>query len=60
MTALLARQAATISGDGQQSRDFAYVANVVHGNLLVAHNAAGRVFNAANSRATRLQSLTRN
>jgi nucleoside-diphosphate-sugar epimerase len=40
----------TIYGDGEQSRDFTYVDNVVHANLLVASadtGVAGRVFNAA-------------
>jgi nucleoside-diphosphate-sugar epimerase len=38
-----------ISGDGEQSRDFTYVANVVDANLLAlgAAGAAGRVFNIA-------------
>lgn len=40
----------TIFGDGTQSRDFTYVANVVHGNLLAFEadsKAAGRVCNLA-------------
>jgi UDP-glucose 4-epimerase len=38
-----------IYGDGRQSRDFTYVANVVHGNLLAADapRAAGGTFNIA-------------
>jgi nucleoside-diphosphate-sugar epimerase len=40
-----------IFGDGQQGRDFTYIANVVHANLLASEAAAdkvaGRVFNAA-------------
>jgi UDP-glucose 4-epimerase len=59
MTALLSGQRPTIYGDGHQSRDFTYVANVVHGNLLAADapNVAGRVFNVANGRATSLLNL---
>lgn len=59
MTALLSGKRPTIYGDGQQSRDFTYVANVVHGNLLAADapNVAGQVFNLANGRATSLLSL---
>jgi UDP-glucose 4-epimerase len=59
MTALLSGKRPTIYGDGHQSRDFTYVANVVHGNLLAADapNVAGRVFNVANGRATSLLSL---
>ena len=40
-----------IFGDGQQGRDFTYVANAVHANLLAAAapaaNISGRVFNIA-------------
>jgi UDP-glucose 4-epimerase len=59
MTALLSGKRPTIYGDGQQSRDFTYVTNVVHGNLLAADapNVAGRVFNLANGRATSLLDL---
>jgi UDP-glucose 4-epimerase len=48
-TELLAGRAPTIFGDGLQSRDFVYVANVVHANLLAAEQpaprVAGQVFN---------------
>jgi nucleoside-diphosphate-sugar epimerase len=39
----------TVYGDGEQSRDFTYVDNVVHGNLLAveAQNAPGKVMNLA-------------
>ena len=38
-----------IFGDGQQSRDFTYIDNVVHGNLLAGHapDAAGQMMNLA-------------
>ena len=38
-----------VYGDGEASRDFTYVSNVVQGNLLActAENAAGEVFNVA-------------
>jgi nucleoside-diphosphate-sugar epimerase len=38
-----------INGNGDQSRDFTYIANVVHGNLLAAEaaDAPGNVFNVA-------------
>jgi nucleoside-diphosphate-sugar epimerase len=45
---LLAGKSPTIFGDGLTSRDFTYVANVVHGNLLAmeaASSACGRVYN---------------
>jgi nucleoside-diphosphate-sugar epimerase len=47
--ALLAGTAPTIHGDGEQTRDFTYVANVVDGVLraVTAPDAAGRVINVA-------------
>jgi UDP-glucose 4-epimerase len=49
VTMMLAGQRPTIFGDGTQSRDFTYVANVVQGNLLAAEaaGAAGQTFNVA-------------
>jgi UDP-glucose 4-epimerase len=48
-TRMLAGKRPTIFGDGRQSRDFTYVANIVHGNLLAAEvpDAAGKTFNIA-------------
>jgi len=59
ITALLAGKPPTIFGDGHQSRDFTYVANVVQGNLLAADapQVAGRTFNVANGRTTNLLEL---
>jgi UDP-glucose 4-epimerase len=59
VTKLLAGERPVIYGDGQQSRDFCYVANVVHANLLAATapHVAGRVINVANGRATSLIEL---
>lgn len=50
ITALIEGRRPTIYGDGGQSRDFTFVANVVHGNLLAADatDASGRSFNLAN------------
>jgi UDP-glucose 4-epimerase len=50
ITAMLSGKRPTVYGDGRQSRDFTFVANVVHANLLAADapDVAGRVFNAAN------------
>ncbi|MCA9910861.1 MAG: NAD-dependent epimerase/dehydratase family protein, partial [Anaerolineae bacterium] len=47
--AMLSGKSPTIYGDGGQSRDFTYIDNVVHGNLLAAHapQAVGRVMNLA-------------
>jgi UDP-glucose 4-epimerase len=52
---MLAGEEPTIFGDGEQSRDFTYIQNVVRANLLAAHapagEVAGRMFNVAtNSR----------
>jgi UDP-glucose 4-epimerase len=50
ITAMLKNQSPTIYGDGLQSRDFTYIDNVVHGNLLAAKapsRAAGQVMNLA-------------
>ena len=48
---MLAGEQPTIYGDGEQSRDFTYIDNVVHGNLLAAEAAAekvaGRMMNLA-------------
>lgn len=54
---MLAGEQPTINGDGEQSRDFTYIDNVVHANLLAAHAPAekvsGQVMNTAtNSRIT--------
>jgi UDP-glucose 4-epimerase len=59
---ILGGQRPTIYGDGQQTRDFAYVENVVQANLKAAaapKEAAGRVFNVANGRSTSLLELLR-
>jgi UDP-glucose 4-epimerase len=49
ITAMLAGQPPFIHGDGEQSRDFTYVSNVVDANLLAASSpsAAGNVVNVA-------------
>jgi UDP-glucose 4-epimerase len=47
ITALLADRSPTVFGDGEQSRDFTYVDNVVRANLLAAEaqDAPGKMFN---------------
>lgn len=59
ITALLAGRQPVIFGDGQQSRDFTFVENVVHGNLLAAEaeGVAGMTINVANGRSTSLLRL---
>jgi UDP-glucose 4-epimerase len=48
---MLAGETPTIFGDGEQSRDFTFIENVVHGNLLASEaptdSVSGRVFNVA-------------
>jgi UDP-glucose 4-epimerase len=48
---MLAGEIPTIYGDGEQSRDFTFIQNVVHGNLLAseapAERVSGKVFNVA-------------
>jgi nucleoside-diphosphate-sugar epimerase len=49
ITATLRDQAPTIFGDGEQSRDFTFVENVVNANVIAmtAPDVAGRVYNIA-------------
>jgi len=49
ITALLGRRAPTINGDGEQSRDFTFVSNVVDANVLAASSptASGAAINVA-------------
>ena len=56
VTAGLAGRAATIYGDGGQTRDFCYIDNVIEANLLacVADGVAGEMFNIACGEATSL------
>lgn len=53
--------APTIHGDGTQSRDFTYIANVVHANHIAALTsnpvAINEVYNIANGRSTNLNEL---
>jgi UDP-glucose 4-epimerase len=49
ITGLLTAQPPVIFGDGEQSRDFTYIANVVHANMLAidAEGVTGSVYNVA-------------
>jgi UDP-glucose 4-epimerase len=51
ITAILAGQPVTIEGDGEQSRDFTFVENVVEGTILAGETpgVSGRIFNLAAS-----------
>jgi UDP-glucose 4-epimerase len=59
ITAIADGQAVPIYGDGEQRRDFTYVANVVEANLLAtdARDVNGKVLNIATGRATTVNEL---
>ncbi|OAI47898.1 Vi polysaccharide biosynthesis protein VipB/TviC [Planctomycetaceae bacterium SCGC AG-212-F19] len=59
MREMMAGRPPHIQGDGMQSRDFTYVANVVQANLLAAEapNVSGRVYNIACGQRTTLLEL---
>lgn len=59
ITALLDGKPVTIFGDGEQSRDFTHVDNVVQANLLAvdAPDVSGRVFNIAYGQKVTLNEL---
>jgi nucleoside-diphosphate-sugar epimerase len=59
VTALMAGEPPVIFGDGEQSRDFTYVANVVDANILAmdAPEVAGKVFNVASGERVALNRL---
>ncbi|MGB9700443.1 MAG: SDR family oxidoreductase [Thermodesulfobacteriota bacterium] len=59
IVALLSGEPPIIFGDGEQSRDFTYVTNVVEANLLAmkAEQASGTVFNIACGKRTSVNKL---
>jgi UDP-glucose 4-epimerase len=61
MTALLNGGHPVVYGDGEQSRDFTYVGNVVEGNLLAmtAKGVAGKAYNLGAGERTTLNELLR-
>ena len=61
ITALMAGQRPVIFGDGEQSRDFTYVANIVEANMLAmnAPGIAGKVYNIACGERVTLNHLVR-
>lgn len=61
ITRLLADKAPIIHGDGEQSRDFTYVANVVEANLQAAlvPDVSGQVFNLGNGIRTTVNDLAK-
>ncbi|MEN6426590.1 MAG: SDR family oxidoreductase [Phycisphaerales bacterium] len=59
ITAILKNLPPTIYGDGEQSRDFTYIDNVVHANLLAARakKTAGEVVNVACGEAVTVNAI---
>lgn len=59
VTAILKDKPPTIYGDGEQSRDFTYIDNVVHANLLAARakKTAGEVINVACGEAVTVNAI---
>ncbi len=59
ITAIADGQPVSIYGDGEQRRDFTYVANVVDANVLAAEaeGVSGKVLNVATGRATTVNEL---
>jgi UDP-glucose 4-epimerase len=59
IAAALAKKPLVVYGDGEQSRDFSFVANVVQANLLAceAEGIAGEMLNVAGGRQTSLNQL---
>ncbi len=49
MTKILKNESPTVYGDGEQTRDFTYIDNVIHANLLAARakSVSGQVVNIA-------------
>jgi UDP-glucose 4-epimerase len=60
-TALLAGKPVTIVGDGEQTRDFTYVSNIVDGVLraVTAPDASGEVINVATGRQISINELAK-
>lgn len=61
LTALAAGDRPIVFGDGEQSRGFTYVENVVNGNILAASapNASGQVINLASDQTVRVNEMLR-
>lgn len=61
LTAIANGERPVVFGDGEQSRAFTYIENVVNGNLLAAHApaAVGQVINLAADRSVSVNSMLR-
>ena len=62
ITRMVKEEAPVIFGDGEQSRDFTYVSNVVEANILAskASGISGEIFNIACGERTTVNSLVEN
>ena len=62
ITKMLKKERPTIFGDGEQSRDFSYISNVVDANILasLANNVSGEVMNVACGVRTSVNALVDN
>jgi UDP-glucose 4-epimerase len=60
ITAIATAEPITIYGDGEQSRDFTYISNIVEANLLAADakDASGQIFNIAAGVAASVNELS--
>ena len=61
VTAILQGRQPTVFGDGEQTRDFTYIENVIHANLLAARapQARGQVLNIACGRQVSVNEIIR-
>jgi UDP-glucose 4-epimerase len=59
MVRIAAGDTITIDGDGEQSRDFTYISNVVDGTIRAGfvEGVSGRIFNVASSRSATVNHL---
>jgi UDP-N-acetylglucosamine 4-epimerase len=60
VAAMIADEAVVINGDGQTSRDFCYIDNVIQANILAAlseRDVSGKVYNVAAGESTTLNEL---
>jgi len=57
ITCVMNRQSPIIYGDGEQTRDFTYVDDVIQANILAAESNATGVFNAAGGRRITINEL---
>lgn len=57
ITSIMNRESPVIFGDGEQSRDFTYVKNVVQANILACESEMQGVYNVACGRRTTLNEL---